>query len=158
MNLKELQDTLRQHPELAFQLELPGGQLIPAHFHVTEVGHVTKDFVDCGGVRRATSACVLQTLVASDVDHRLGTTKFARILSMADQVVPDMNVPVEVEYDTGTISNFVVQESKTTNDAFTLVLAAKHTACLAPDKCGLDILPTVANVSLEQACDPATDC
>jgi hypothetical protein len=31
---------------------LPNGTIIPKHFHVTEVGQITKHFIDCGGTVR----------------------------------------------------------------------------------------------------------
>ncbi|MGK0335318.1 MAG: hypothetical protein ACI974_002146, partial [Paraglaciecola sp.] len=33
-------------------INLPDGTPVPAHFHVTEVGEVSKTFVDCGGTLR----------------------------------------------------------------------------------------------------------
>lgn len=27
----------------------PNGEYVPAHFHITEVGLITKNFLDCGG-------------------------------------------------------------------------------------------------------------
>ncbi len=157
MKLSDLQKTLSNHTDLALQIRLPDGTIIPPHFHVTEIGYVTKDFVDCGGTRRSTAACVLQTLVANDVEHRLRTSKFAKIVAMAEQVVPDNSASVEVEYDTGTISYFALDEVNATDDTLTLVLTAKHTACLAPEKCNLDILPT-PSLALDPSCDPAGDC
>ena len=32
--------------------KLPNGEYVPEHFHVTEVGMVSKHFIDCGGVER----------------------------------------------------------------------------------------------------------
>ena len=37
----------------AVNFRLPSGEHLPAHFHVTEVGLVSKHFIDCGGVLRA---------------------------------------------------------------------------------------------------------
>ena len=46
MTLYQLKEQLQQQTTLAF--ELPNGSLVPNHFHVTEVGKVTKHFIDCG--------------------------------------------------------------------------------------------------------------
>ena len=55
MTLKELKTHLASAPGKLVQLILPGGSAIPQHFHVTEVGQVQKDFIDCGGdVRKST--------------------------------------------------------------------------------------------------------
>ena len=61
MNLTELKSLLQAHPEHTLNFALPDGRLIPAHFHVTEVGHIAKKFVDCGGTFRA-DACSKPTL------------------------------------------------------------------------------------------------
>ncbi|MEK0424585.1 MAG: hypothetical protein RJB11_676, partial [Planctomycetota bacterium] len=60
MELIELLDILKNHPDRSIQIDLPSGGSIPAHFHVTEVGHVQKRFVDCGGTLRSTASCLLQ--------------------------------------------------------------------------------------------------
>src|SRR5712691_5890617 len=71
MKLNELTALLRAHSDSIPRFILPDGEAIPAHFHVTEVGHVAKKFVDCGGTFRDSEACVLQTYVAGDFAHRL---------------------------------------------------------------------------------------
>jgi hypothetical protein len=68
------------------------------HFHITEVGHVQKDFIDCGGTRRATSSCVLQAWVAkNDEEHSLQAGKLAKIWKLADKILPSGELLVEVE-------------------------------------------------------------
>ena len=98
---------------------------------------MTKDFVDCGGTRRTTASCVLQTLVAHDIDHRLGAEKFSKILGLTSKVLPDESLPVEIEYDSGTTGLFPLTSINLTGSGIDLILTSKHTACLAPDKCGL---------------------
>ena len=50
MTLSEVKLVLKQLDTIGFQL--PNGQLVPKHFHVTEVGTITKAFIDCGGTVR----------------------------------------------------------------------------------------------------------
>jgi hypothetical protein len=50
MTLSEIKSALKNLTQIAFQL--PNGDLVPNHFHVTEVGKITKNFIDCGGVVR----------------------------------------------------------------------------------------------------------
>ena len=47
MKLSEIKIHLNKLDKIAFQL--PNGSLVPSHFHVTEVGKVSKHFIDCGG-------------------------------------------------------------------------------------------------------------
>ena len=50
MKLSQIKNELKSLSTIAFQL--PNGELVPNHFHVTEVGKVTKHFIDCGGMVR----------------------------------------------------------------------------------------------------------
>jgi hypothetical protein len=123
---------------------------MPAHFHITEVGHVRKDFIDCGGTLRSTSACVLQAWVAAnDEEHSLEAGKLARILGLAERVLPIKELPVEVEFENPYISQFPIEQAEATNDAVVFRLKAKHTDCLAKEQCGLE---SDSCCSTESAC------
>jgi hypothetical protein len=52
MNLAQLKDSLAKHSELPVRFQLPTGDAVPAHAHVTEVARIDKKFVDCGGTFR----------------------------------------------------------------------------------------------------------
>ena len=56
MILNELLTVLDDKSSATIQLMLPNGSLVPAHFHITEVGRVHKDFIDCGGTIRSFTA------------------------------------------------------------------------------------------------------
>ena len=49
MKLHELKSILESQPDKFPRFILPDGDQVPAHFHLTEVGHVAKNFIDCGG-------------------------------------------------------------------------------------------------------------
>lgn len=123
-------------------IAIKSDRFLEPHFHVTEVGKVTKDFVDCGGVRRKVDACVLQTLVANDVDHRLAPSKLLGILEKSDVLEMDDNTEVEIEIQGDSVETYSIGQSTVTGPTLTLHLQAKQTACLAPDKCGLQIVST----------------
>src|SRR3954454_910841 len=82
MTVSEFQAALARAPEAALHLMLPDGDFVPAHFHVTEVGRVQKDFIDCGGTTRSAVSCLLQVWVAKDTAHRLTAAKLAGILRL----------------------------------------------------------------------------
>lgn len=146
MNLTEFRAALEANPDCSLDFAFVGRDSLAAHFHVTEVGRVTKEFVDCGGVRRSEARCVLQTLVAGDVDHRLNSTKFAKIVGLADQLdLPD-DAPVEVEHQERSVSTDALIAVERDGDTLTLRLAPKQTACLAEDACGIGGLPTLSVV------------
>lgn len=137
VNIEQFHLVLRRGGERAVRFQLPSGELIPAHFHVTEVGRVDKHFIDCGGTRRQTTSCLLQTWVASDVDHRLTAAKLAGILDLAEPVLGSSDLPVEVEHGADVASQYAVSDFELSDEAFTFVLTGKKTDCLAPDKCGV---------------------
>lgn len=139
MNLAEFRQAVADHPDHQLQLLLDDGTAIAPHFHVTEVGRVEKHFVDCGGKRREAVACVLQTLVAGDVDHRLSTTKLARILDLVDTLQLPGDAPVEVEHQERSVSIDAVAGFDVVDGVLQFRLTPKHTACLAEDACGISI-------------------
>lgn len=139
MHLWEFKQQLAQHPGHALLFVFDDGETIPPDFHVTEVGHVAKNFVDCGGTRRRSEVCMLQVWVAAnDKDHRLAPSKLASILDLAREVVPDESLEVEVEYEGCVISQYRVVGAETLDGALRFKLEDKHTDCLAKEACGLE--------------------
>jgi hypothetical protein len=145
ITLSTLLSALSVKPDAALEVELPGGTMIPAHFHVTEVGRVRKDFIDCGGTVRSWARCVLQVWVADDRDHRVSSAKLAKIIGLAGPAILGDgagDLEVEVEYDVGVITQFALVAAEARVGALVLRLGDKHTACLAPDRCGVDATDT----------------
>ncbi|MFL6595463.1 MAG: DUF6428 family protein [Chthoniobacterales bacterium] len=140
MKLNELKSLLRSHPSSFPRFVLPDGDQIPAHFHITEVGHITKRFIDCGGTLHDRSeTCLLQTWFSdNDPDHRLNAVIFAKILDLGRQVLPHDDLEVEVEYDDCGVSQFPIENATLIGDHLELRLSKKKTDCLAKEKCGAD--------------------
>lgn len=139
MTLAELKSLLAGHPDRSFRLLLPDASPVPLSFHITEVGRVDKTFLDCGGTLREKTTCQLQVWVGRDEDHRIETAKMAGILKKGGSILPDDSVPVEVEYEDRVISQYTIEGHELTDDAVVLRLAHKHTECLAPELCGLQM-------------------
>jgi hypothetical protein len=137
MNLAEFRSQLAAHPDLPMVIALPDGTRAPFHFHVTEVGHITKRFVDCGGKFRSSETCVLQTWtgVTDDDGHRLTAGKLAKILDLAGSILPSAEIPVEIEHEAGVISQYPVEGIAAVDGVLTVQLTAKHTDCLAREQC-----------------------
>ena len=138
MTTREFNDLLERHPGMRMHWMLPDRSFVPAHYHITEVGRLQKDFIDCGGTIRSTSSCLLQVWVANDVEHRLETTKLAAIMRVAGPLLQRDDLPVEVEYEEGVISQYPIGGVELTPAGLLFHLGTKHTACLAPEKCGVD--------------------
>lgn len=136
MTTREFRSLLEAHLGGAIHWRLPDATYVPVHYHITEVGRVVKDFVDCGGTVRSSSSCVLQVWVADDVDHRLETTKLSGIIKSAESLSVD-DLPVEIEYDVGVISQYPIVGFEHTSCGLIFSLGGKKTACLAPQKCGV---------------------
>jgi len=138
MELNELKSILAIHPALFPRFVLPDGDYVPVHYHLTEVGHVAKNFIDCGGTIRKTESCVLQLWTNDgDADHRLNAGKFLTILGLGDRVLPSRDLDVEVEYDAQAISQFPITDYVMNGDYIDFSLTSKHTDCLAREKCGV---------------------
>ncbi len=116
-----------------FSIQLPDGTLVPRHFHVTEVGEVTRRFIDCGGTRRHERVINLQLWNADDYDHRLAPEKLRSILDLARRDLDLGDLEIEVEYQgQDTIEKFGLSAASDR-----LLLTNKATDCLARDKCGV---------------------
>jgi hypothetical protein len=111
---------------------LPTGDYLPSHFHVTEVGLVSKHFIDCGGVERRETVANFQLWEAGDYDHRLAPQKFLHILKLSEKILGSEDLDIEVEYQQDTIGKFGLAF-----DGTDFVLTPKQTACLAQDACGI---------------------
>ncbi|WP_201746975.1 DUF6428 family protein [Limnohabitans sp. TS-CS-82] len=135
MNVEQFLSLLEAHPHQSLRIVLPNGKAIAPHFHITEVGHVVKNFMDCGGTLRKTETCLLQTWVFVDLQHRLETTKLAHVLRIAGDVLPSLDLPVEIEHEAGVVSQYPVISGSSDGQTLTLTTGLKHTACLAMDLC-----------------------
>lgn len=155
MKLSQFTDLLQSHPEKPFHLVLPGSHTVPASFHITEVGHVTKKFIDCGGKLHSVESCQLQAWVYTDTQHRLLAGKMAGVMNLARAkgVLSDgEDLDVEIEYEDTTISQYTVASFAVTESAVVLNLDAKHTDCLAKELCAPTPLTMAAGVEVEAGC------
>jgi Family of unknown function (DUF6428) len=140
MTLHQFRELLLQNPKAPLHFALPDGDLVPAHFHVTEIGRIQKDFIDCGGTARSETTCRLQLWVAADTDHRLDATKLAGILKLAAPLFSSDELPVEVEYEGDVVSQYPVADADVTPKGLLFQLGTKHTDCLAKEKCGVPLV------------------
>lgn len=152
MKLSEFKNLLQTHRDKPFHLILPSRETVPVSFHITEVAHVQKRFIDCGGKRHTTDTCQLQAWVWEDTDHRLLAGKMADVLDLARTVLPDgQDLDIEIEYEDTTISQYRVESCTVTDEAVVLNLASKHTDCLAKETC-LPRAPLALGMAAEPGC------
>jgi len=150
MKLSDVKQVLAGLSAVTFKL--PDGTFVPQHFHVTEVGLVTKHFIDCGGVERKETVVNFQLWEAGDYDHRLAPQKFLHILNLSKKVLGDADaLNIEVEYQQDTIGKFHLEF-----DGKDFILTPKQTACLAQDACGIP--PKQMPAKVVSGCAPKSGC
>lgn len=135
MKVLDLKRHLMLSPDAIVRFRLPDKTDVPVHAHVTEVARIDKRFVDCGGTLRTLSRCQLQTWVADDVQHRLTAGKLLGILNKAAAVLGSDDLDVDIEHEKVTISQYPLASIQAGIGEVILLLEARHTACLAEDKC-----------------------
>ena len=155
MKLSEIKEKLNSVSEVSFVL--PNGTHVPAHFHVTEVGEITKHFIYCGGSVRIEKVVNFQLWEANDFDHRLAPQKLLNIIELSEKVLNIGDYEVEVEYQTETIGKFNIDFNGTN-----FLLVNKQTNCLAQDKCGIPTEKLKLNLKdinkTESCCTPGGGC
>ena len=154
MKLSEFKTNLNSVETLNFIL--PNGTKVPNHFHITEVGEISKHFIDCGGTERFEKVVNFQLWEANDFDHRLAPQKLTDIIQLSEKVLGIGDLEIEVEYQTETISKYGLEFE---NGNFLLV--SKHTNCLASDKCGIPaekLKVNLIDLSKENTCTPGGGC
>ena len=152
MKLNAFKNLLQSHPDKQFRLVLPSQNAVPVSFHITEVAHVQKRFIDCGGKFHTTHTCQLQAWLGTDSDHRLRAGRMADILRLAKKVLPEGDdLDIEIEYEDAAISQYPVADYSVTDEAVVLNLAAKHTDCLARETCCPPLTPLRKELSVGAA-------
>jgi hypothetical protein len=150
MKLSDFKKQLSPAQELTFTL--PNGTIVPKHFHVTEVGQISKHFIDCGGTVRNEKVVNFQLWEANDFDHRLAPQKLKDIIALSESKLGLVDAEVEVEYQSETIGKYGLDFN-----GKNFVLTNQFTACLASDKCGIPEEKLKVNTN-QNCCTPGGKC
>jgi hypothetical protein len=155
MKLSEIKKELNTLENVTFLL--PNGTYVPEHFHVTEVGLITKNFIDCGGKVRNETVVNFQLWDANDFEHRLKPKRLLDIIILSEKNLGIEDNEIEVEYQAETIGKYDLGFN---GKDFTLL--NKQTACLAEDACGIpqekQKLKTSDIPSQTNSCTPGGGC
>lgn len=156
MKLSEIKKHLSKLKTISF--ELPDKSLVPAHFHVTEVGNITRNFIDCGGTLRKEQVINFQLWNKDDYNHRLHPEKLIHIIELSEKTLKLEDLEIEVEFQKNdTISKYGLEF-----DGTKFLLTNKLTACLAEDACGIEQEKSKISISdiqnKETSCDPKSGC
>jgi hypothetical protein len=155
MKLSEIKENLKVAETVNFKL--PNGEYVPEHFHVTEVGLISKHFIDCGGTERFEKVASFQLWNANDTEHRLKPQKLLNIIALSEKILGSEDMAIEVEYQTETIGKYSLEF-----DGKDFILVSKQTACLAQDSCGIPPIKQKINLAALQSqttcCTPGGGC
>jgi len=156
MKLSEIKQILNTVEAVNFQL--PNGNYVPEYFHVTEVGLITKNFIDCGGTVRKETVVNFQLWNANDYEHRLKPQKLIHIIELSEKILGIEDFEIEVEYQDTTIGKYDLDFN-----GKDFQLLNKQTACLAQDQCGIPAEKTKLNLTElntdnTNSCTPGGGC
>lgn len=156
MKLSEIKQILQSVENVKFQLE--DGRFVPEHFHVTEIGKITKNFIDCGGTIRKEEKVNFQLWNANDYEHRLKPAKLLHIIQLSEEKLGIEDSEIELEYQDKTIGKYDLEFN-----GKNFILKNKLTACLAEDACGIPAEKQKLNLSeltsnSENSCQPGSGC
>ena len=154
MKLSEIKQILTTADSVNFFL--PDGTAVLEHFHVTEVGIVTKHFIDCGGKIRNEKNVNFQLWNANDTEHRLKPGKLLGIIALSERKLGIEDLDIEVEYQSDTIGRYGLDFN-----GKDFILTAKHTDCLAKENCGISPQTSAETKVLQNettCCTPGGGC
>tara|TARA_B110000091_G_C13431285_1_gene316145 strand:+ start:55 stop:528 length:474 start_codon:yes stop_codon:yes gene_type:complete len=156
MRLSEFKNALKTIERVTFRL--PNGVFVEAHTHITEVGMLSKQFIDCGGVVRTETKVGFQLWKDDfDLEHRLYPEKLLNIIELSEEKLTILDEEIEVEYQSETIGKYGIEFN-----GFEFVLTNKQTACLAEDNCGIPVVKQKVSLSEiqnnESSCNPNSGC
>ncbi len=148
MKVSTLKDSLDSLEQVTFVL--PNGSHVPPHFHVTEVGIISKHYVDCGGTVRKESTANFQLWSADDFEHRIDPKTIVEIIQIAENSLGLEDLEVEVEYQSDTVGKYGLAF-----DGTRFQLTPTKTDCLAKEKCGI---PEETEDTSDTSCNPSSGC
>ena len=153
MKLKENKTILPTLDNVEFQLE--NGTFVPEHFHVTEVGQIIKNFIDCGGTIRTEKVVNFQLWNADDFEHRLKPNKLLNIIQLSEDKLGMEDGEIEVEFQSETIGKYDLEFN-----GKHFILKNKQTACLAQDACRIPQAKVKVNLADvgTSCCTPNSGC
>ena len=104
MKLSQVKNILKALETVNFILS--DGTAVPEHFHITEIGLITKNFIDCGGIVRKETAINFQLWDANDFDHRLKPQKWINTIELSEKVLGIEYFDIEIDYQDQSIGKY----------------------------------------------------
>lgn len=145
MKISEIKHILNTLETVIFEKQ--DGTLVPEHFHVTEIGIITKHFIDCGGILRNETVANFQLWNANDFEHRLKPQKLLNIIALSEKMLQLGDLEIEVEYQSDTIGKYTLDFN-----GKNFILLSTKTDCLAKENCGIPQANNQSSTSADSCC------
>jgi hypothetical protein len=163
MKTQELLTLLKNNTDKSLLFEYTPGQLVGAHYHITEVKHLQIDSVDCGANSDSWNETVIQLW---ESPSEIGKTEFMSVykaLSILNKVgrmkAYDMDSEVKFEYGNSLFhtSQLFVDDFEIYGSKLLLKLAVTKTDCKAKETCGI---PETVEAESQSGgcCTPESGC
>lgn len=101
MKTQEIINAIKSAPLKHLSFTTNGTQLVPDHYHITEIKQVSTRSVDCGGFAHNDEHIEVQLWLAKQQDdgHRINNADIAKIVSLVNSKLEmDTSLPIFFEY------------------------------------------------------------
>ena len=134
MKTKEFTQIIGQHPNKQTSFWYNSQQLVPNHYHITEIKKNTTESVDCGKTihRENTTIVQLWSEEADIATHQLNNTKIASIFAGMDarlKLHQEADIIFEFGDDNNRTSNYKIEKVDVLDEALIFHLYVPQTEC-----------------------------
>jgi hypothetical protein len=163
MKTQEFLSLLKAHPDKSLLFEYTPGQLVGAHYHITEVKHLSIDAVDCGANSDSWNETVIQLW---ESPSEIGKTEYMSaykatgILNKVGQMKTyDLDSEVKIEYGNPLFhtAHLFVSDFEIHGSNLLIKLAVTKTDCKAKETCGIPETVS-AEADNTSCCTPESGC
>lgn len=136
-------EALRVQPQRPLEFWLDGARLVPAGYHLTEIGAVKVEAVDCGGAVNRWRETVFQLMDGTPAEAERGFMTTRKALAIYERVAGkiklDESAPARLEYGnlTRPALRYGIARLELRPERLTVHLSLPGVQCKAGDVCGL---------------------
>ncbi|MFC6616952.1 DUF6428 family protein [Deinococcus radiophilus] len=166
LSTAEFLAALQVQPQRPLEFWLHGERLVGAGYHLTEIGAVSVEAVDCGGTVNRWRETVFQLMDGTPEEAQRGWMTTRKALAIIERVTAkitlDLSAPARFEYGSLTrpALRYGVERLELGPERLTVHLSLPGVQCKAGDVCGLPAGLVVADSGLTVAgsCEQGGGC
>ena len=164
MKTQALFKVLEQNQDKSLLFEYAPNLLVGAHYHITEVKHVTVDSVDCGAQVDGWKETIIQLW---ESPNELGKTEYMSVykaLAILNKVgkmksyVLDAEVKFEYSNATFHTAQLFVNDFEIRENDLIVKLTIEKTDCKAKELCGVPEPLVAVSTDADPCCSPDGNC